>query len=372
MKTPAIMHTPSFFSVLFVEEARPILVMSTDSRYDKCIEFYKNEDYEGLYEFLSPDKMVEKVSAGELVVEGNEILYKGEPVHNVVVGRIFECIEGNLPYGHLMNFLKNTLEGMSFDVLNELYLFLESNESMPIMADGSFLAYRVVDSEYMSKHRNPDGTQNRNMIGDVVETTRNKVNPNRNQTCAQGLHFCSYSYIPYYGYADSDRVMIVKIFPQDVIAIPNDYNNSKGRCCKYEVIAEVENYKRDNEDFENQAKSQAQSIAYDDDTPDFDDYDEVWEEEDVLDYIEGIIEDGEGKTPTNSNTEVNVSGETEHMVERIIQAQLHNNDVTTARRVSKSTKPYVNCKDVVDFAKDLGFTVVEKDVVSLTEISHAQ
>jgi hypothetical protein len=348
MKTPAIMHTPSFFSVLFVEEARPILVMSTDSRYDKCIEFYKNEDYKGLYEFLSPDKMVEKVSAGELVVEGESILYKGEPVHNVVVGRIFECIEGNLPYGHLMNFLKNTLESVSFDVLNELYLFLESNESMPIMADGSFLAYRVVDSNYMSKHPNPDGTRNRNMVGDVVETTRNRVNPNRNQTCAQGLHFCSYSYIPHYGYADSDRVMIVKIFPQDVIAIPNDYNNSKGRCCKYEVIAEVENYKRDNEDFENQAKSQAKSIAYD-----------YGEEE----------EEGEAPNPTQAYVHPKFTKEEILKVENVILCQTQGGHTTTARRVSKSTKPYVNCGDVVDIAKDLGFTVVEKDVVSLTEIS---
>lgn len=339
MKTPAIMHTPSFFSVLFVEEAHPVLVMSSDSRYDRCIEFYKNEDYNGLYNFLSPDKTLKKISGGDIVVDGNEILYKGQPVHNVVVGRIFECIEGKLPYGHLMNFLKNTLESVSFDVLNELYLFLESNESMPIMPDGSFLAYRVVDSNYMSKHRNPDGTQNRNMVGDVVEMARNNVNPDRFTTCAQGLHFCSYNYIPEYGFNDSDRIMIVKVFPQDVIAIPSDYNNSKGRCCKYEVIAEVENYKRDDEDFENRAKSQAKSIAY------------------------------EYENTGGADCEEVVSKDIFEMVERIIVTQLGANNTTTARRVSKSTKPYVSCKEVVEIAEQLGYKVVEKDVVSLTEIS---
>jgi hypothetical protein len=370
MKTPAILVTPSFFSVLFVEEARPILVMSTDSRYDKCIEFYKSENYNGLYEFLSPDKMVEKVSNGELVVEGEEILYKGEKVHNVVVGRIFDCIQGNMPYGHLMAFLKNTLEGMSFDVLNELYLFLESNESMPIMSDGSFLAYRVVNSEYMSKHANPDGTRNRNFIGDVVETSRNKVNPDRNHTCAQGLHFCSYNYIPSYGYEGSDRVMIVKVFPQDVIAIPNDYNNSKGRCCKYEVIAEVENYTRDNVEFENQAKNQSNSLAYDyqDDSDLLNDEDWVnesfYDEEDSGDY-----EDKTPPNPTQAYTHDKFTKEEILKVEKIIISQLENYGETTARRVSKSTKPYVNCADVVDIAKQLRYTVVEKDVVSLTEIS---
>ena len=33
--------------------------------------------------------------------------------------------------------------------------------------------------------------------------------------------------------------MILKIDPADVVSIPTDYNGAKGRCAKYEVIAEV-------------------------------------------------------------------------------------------------------------------------------------
>ena len=32
--------------------------------------------------------------------------------------------------------------------------------------------------------------------------------------------------------------MILKINPRDVVSIPTDYNNSKGRTCRYEVIGE--------------------------------------------------------------------------------------------------------------------------------------
>jgi hypothetical protein len=32
--------------------------------------------------------------------------------------------------------------------------------------------------------------------------------------------------------------MIVKINPADVVSIPSDYNNAKGRACRYEVIGE--------------------------------------------------------------------------------------------------------------------------------------
>ena len=31
----------------------------------------------------------------------------------------------------------------------------------------------------------------------------------------------------------------MKINPRDVVSIPNDYDNTKGRACRYEVIGEV-------------------------------------------------------------------------------------------------------------------------------------
>lgn len=34
--------------------------------------------------------------------------------------------------------------------------------------------------------------------------------------------------------------MVLKINPQDVVSIPTDYNNTKGRCCKYTVVGELE------------------------------------------------------------------------------------------------------------------------------------
>ena len=30
--------------------------------------------------------------------------------------------------------------------------------------------------------------------------------------------------------------MVVKINPRDVVSIPEDYDNAKGRCCRYEVV----------------------------------------------------------------------------------------------------------------------------------------
>jgi hypothetical protein len=372
---PVVLHTPSFFSVTFIEEGRPILVMSTDDRYEKCLELYKNENYSGLKNFLCPDKALEQISDGDLIIDMDcgEILYKGDAVHNVVTGRIMDAIDGKLPYKHMLSFLKDTLVCDSFVVLNELYLFLESNESMPIMEDGSFVAYRVVDQNYMSKHVNPDGSKNRNMIGDVVTVERNKVNPDRNQTCAEGLHFCSYNYIPFYGWNETDRVMIVKVFPSDVISIPKDYNNAKGRCCKYEVIGEVADYERNSDEFRQRAEAKASELAYD-----YEDNgceDEAWEEyckanptaqfEADLYYAMNGGQDRE----THSTKELNAD---ELMVDNIIKSQLKTLKSTTVRRVAKSTKPYLNCSIVLDIVNDLGYNVThdEGTPVSSAEISY--
>jgi hypothetical protein len=67
---------------------------------------------------------------------------------------------------------------------------------------------------------------------------RNKVDEDKDRTCSYGLHFCSISYLPHFSDSCGGHTMIVKINPKDVVAIPADYNNTKGRTCRYEVIGE--------------------------------------------------------------------------------------------------------------------------------------
>ena len=73
---------------------------------------------------------------------------------------------------------------------------------------------------------------------------RNQVMDDPNVTCAAGLHFCSIEYLNSM-WGHNGHTMIVKINPADVVSIPVDYNNSKGRCCRYEVIAEHQHGEKD-------------------------------------------------------------------------------------------------------------------------------
>ena len=61
--------------------------------------------------------------------------------------------------------------------------------------------------------------------------------------------------------------MIVKINPADVVAIPSDYNNTKGRTCRYEVVSE---YKEDWRSKINRGESGFDSELYSSDGGDYD------------------------------------------------------------------------------------------------------
>jgi len=140
-------------------------------------------------------------------------------------------LQDGFPVEPLVLFMENLMQNPSYRSVNELYGFLEKN-NLPITPDGHFLAYKKVRENYHDVYTGKFD----NSVGKIVEMERNQVNDDQNQTCSAGLHFCSENYLNHFG---GERVMILKINPRDVVSIPTDYNNSKGRACRYEVIGEV-------------------------------------------------------------------------------------------------------------------------------------
>jgi hypothetical protein len=116
---------------------------------------------------------------------------------------------------------------------DELFLFLEK-AGCPVTEDGCFLAYKNVTDNYLDIYSETFD----NSIGSICEMPREDVDPDRERTCSYGLHFAAKDYLKHYRHGGS-RTMVVKINPVDVISIPSDYDNTKGRTCKYEVVAEI-------------------------------------------------------------------------------------------------------------------------------------
>jgi acyl carrier protein len=132
----------------------------------------------------------------------------------------------------MLSFLENLMQNPSKRAVDELYGFLEQN-SLPITEDGHFVAYKRVRDDYMDFYT---GKMD-NSVGKEVKMERNQVDDDKDRTCSTGLHFCSLEYLPHY-HSNQGRIVIVKINPADVVSIPSDYNNAKGRACRYVVIEE--------------------------------------------------------------------------------------------------------------------------------------
>ena len=200
--------------------------------YAKIRNAVKTKDMDAVESLINISNSVANYAVGKVRVDAGRVFYGTLEVHGVVVDRILDMMREGFDAAPMLNFLDNLMKNPSKRAVDELYLFLEQT-SLPITEDGHFLAYKKVKDDYKDFYT---GTMD-NSIGKVLEMPRNSVDDERSRTCSQGLHFCSLSYLPHY-YGNQGHVMIVKINPADVVSIPSDYNNAKGRTCRYEVIGE--------------------------------------------------------------------------------------------------------------------------------------
>lgn len=219
--------------------AKPVSFDSTHAQYQFVVDALRSGDEQRIEDALSVENTIAILTDGQVqILEDSLIMVDGEIVHNSINNRIIENLsEGYGNLGFMLRFLENVVDNPSKDSANELFEFLEHCD-LPLTHDGHFLAYKMVREDYMDQY---SGTIN-NSVGQVVEMARERVNPNREETCSTGLHFASLRYIhsDKYGHGTGSRLMVLKINPRDVVSIPNDYNFSKGRCCRYEVVGEIE------------------------------------------------------------------------------------------------------------------------------------
>lgn len=169
----------------------------------------------------------------EVDLDSSTVLFRGEPVHGVLVSRILDMAADQFDVTPMARFLANLYDNPSNKAVEQLYSWMEAN-GITITEDGHLLAFKRVDNNFKSFY---DGTTD-NSIGTTPSLPRNKVDDRSEVTCSHGLHFCSQAYLPHY-HGGSGKVLLLKINPRDVVSIPTDYNNAKGRACAYLVLDEL-------------------------------------------------------------------------------------------------------------------------------------
>ena len=236
--TLKFVRTPSSLTILL--GAKPYNIASTDKVYAEVIELVKaNATEADVLAVINRAQAAVQAAAQitpNIAIQNGVVTFKGMSVDNSLTTRMVSMLDEGFNLVPMALFLENLMANPSYRAVTELYSFLEKG-NMPITPDGHFMAYKAVRADFKDIH---SGTMD-NSIGQVVEMSRNGVDEDKNRTCSAGLHFCSFEYLPHFACAQG-HVVLVKINPRDVVAIPADYNDTKGRTCRYEVTGEYEGY----------------------------------------------------------------------------------------------------------------------------------
>ena len=207
----------------------------THPRFKQIIEAIKANDEALVKKLLDVKRAIEEFGEGLVTFAHGVVSYKGKPIESYLTKKIVQLQREGFTIKPLLAFLENLMENPSYRARQELYGFLEYGR-LPITEDGHFIAYKKVSKNFKDIYT---GTFD-NSVGAVAEMDRTQVDDDSSNTCSAGLHFASREYMEgFYGSSAENKVVALKINPRDVVSIPTDYNNTKGRCCRYEVLEEL-------------------------------------------------------------------------------------------------------------------------------------
>ncbi len=240
---PHIYNGNGTISIMIDGKMKP--VDTAHKYYEEIKQALKDKEWGKIPNLVNIKESVEtainaSTTAGSVTIKDGQIFYNDTRIHNSLTTRIVDMAKEGFDIGFMVKFLENLMQNPSYRAVNELYDFLEAG-AIPITENGTFLTYKKIRNDWKDIYT---GTFD-NSIGAEPEMPRNMVDEDSNRTCSDGLHVCSYNYLPHFSSANDDRVVICEVNPADVVAIPADYNNTKMRCCKYKVIAEIKDYKND-------------------------------------------------------------------------------------------------------------------------------
>jgi len=222
--------------ISMLSAGKMVSIAADNPNIDKIKQALRDKDYDLVDQLMNPTQTMTTWAVNaddpDFSINSGIVSYKGKSFSMEVSAKVLRMIERGLDAKPLLAFLRLVLSNPSASAQRELLLFCDANNFF-IDEEGYVIAFKGVNFDYYDRHT---GCTFLNTPGAVIEVPRGEVDDRRDVTCSFGLHFGSYDYAKGFG----NRVMIVRVSPADVVSIPNDYNNKKGRCCKYQVVSELQ------------------------------------------------------------------------------------------------------------------------------------
>jgi hypothetical protein len=230
-----------------IVKGKPVTVSKAtqEDKYNKVLELIKDNDEEAIIKLFDVVTQVSTKLGVTITKEGLVTYVNKEgqveslpPSLNKTLIAMYEQDESSIT--PLIKFWEKVRLNPSYRVNRCLFDFIEAN-NIVINENGNLIMYKIVkrtdDKEVFLDLYTKKIEQRFNI---EVRVNKNQVDDNIDVTCSQGLHCCSWQYLPYYGSAVSghDAILLCEVDPADIVAIPRDYNNSKIRTCAYTPLSE--------------------------------------------------------------------------------------------------------------------------------------
>lgn len=231
---PKYTMTKDTVAIMFTSnDESPTIIDRSHLNFESVCNAIKLKDWEFVVKNSTVKKAIRSLSDGLITIEGgNTVYYNGFEISNSLTAHVLGILGNGKTPLPLLRFLENLMENPEQRAVNELYNFIKRCD-LPITEDGHFIAYKKVNEDYTDCRTSKID----NSVGSKPKMPRTMVDTNKNKYCSHGFHFCSKEYLKSFG---GSRIMAVKIDPADVVSIPADYNETKGRCWTYEVVFELE------------------------------------------------------------------------------------------------------------------------------------
>jgi len=216
-------------SIIVNYEGKTKTIAKSDERYPAVLKCIREKNLEGIPDAIELER---KFNGDGIELKDGLLVANNEPLPSELENRIIKFKEQKLPYDALLRFWDNLKKNPSYNARKMLFKFLEHN-GHPLTDDGCFIAYRGVTEDFKDVHTKTFD----NKVGSICEMPRSLVDDNPKNTCSSGLHVACHNYAKGFG----PRLVEVKVNPSDVVCVPEDYNGTKMRTCRFEVVAEGAN-----------------------------------------------------------------------------------------------------------------------------------
>lgn len=202
--------------------------------FKKIVSFIMSGKYQDAEKLFSITEFVKTATSNKITIKNNGVYYLNIQLHNAVCNKILDFVAQGLDVNPWLKFLEKLLENPSKYIYNNLYSFMEQYK-LSIDDHGDIYALKAV--KYNLKSKWTDLVQY--VVGETYSEPRVLLTDDQNDSyCGKGLWFGHEKFVFDYG-SENDHVLVVKVNPKDVIAIPSLSSYQKMAACAITPILDL-------------------------------------------------------------------------------------------------------------------------------------